>query len=109
MSARAVQDFVRGLESEADYDYTIDQHALVIEFINSLYAIVERHDGGPVIAHVESGHMHSFNEFKEVFSACDFRVKFPDYILCDKNVGARWLRHPDRRQVETVEELNRER
>ena len=108
MSARAVQDFVSTLESEPDYHYSIEQHVLVVEFINSMYAVVERHARGPVVVHVESGHVYSFGEFKRVFDACGFRVKFSDYIVCDKNIGARWLRHPDRRQVETIEDLNHE-
>ena len=109
MSARAVREYVAGFKNDPDYDYKIEQHACIVEFINERYAVVERHPKGCVIVHILSGYAHTFDDFQNVFSSCNYKVRFHDHILHDKNLGTRWLKHPDRRQVETIEELEHER
>ena len=111
MSARAVREFVAGFKSDPDYDYRIEQHALVVEFINERYAVVERHPKGCVVVHIPSGHALTFEDFRNVFGACNFRILRSDgsIIVAGLNFGNEWLKHSGRRQVETVEELRDER
>ena len=108
MSARAVFEHVAGLSTDSVYGLKISQHDVFVAFMNGLYAVVERHPKGCVVVHLASGDDINFEDFRNVFSACGLYVPFEDGIRHERNAGDYWLRSPLRRQVETLEELDRE-
>ncbi len=110
MSAEAVTDFIHSLDKHAD-EFDSSQAVEILRFVNTLYAVVERHPKGCVIVHIPSGDAISFASFKRIFNTC--------WIKCVEklhgvhghytmNVGDRWLKWKCRHQVETLGDLKRE-
>jgi hypothetical protein len=106
MSARVLKEFVACFGNSDSYDYALHQQPNVFSFINKLYAVVERHSEGCVVVHIPSGDTLTFDDFRNVFGACNFRVLHSDgSVVSGRNIGHEWLKHAGRRQVETLEDL----